>query len=118
MLSVKQGCIKYHFLSLWYDLTWDGTQFSRAIGQHSNHYTQVRYFRLYELIKKLTNAEFGLYIAPTNSKTSVWILLDNFFQEFRSPKLEMRVIHECVLYTNKYGRFTQQSTLGMVKLKI
>ena len=23
MLSVKQGSIKYHFLSLWYDLTWD-----------------------------------------------------------------------------------------------
>ena len=23
MLSVKQGGIKYHFLSLWYDLTWD-----------------------------------------------------------------------------------------------
>ena len=22
MLSVKQGGIKYHFLSLWYDLTW------------------------------------------------------------------------------------------------
>ena len=23
MLSVKQGIIKYHFLSLWYDSTWD-----------------------------------------------------------------------------------------------
>ena len=23
MLSIKQGGIKYHFLSLWYDLTWD-----------------------------------------------------------------------------------------------
>ena len=23
MLSVKQGGIKYHFLSLWYDSTWD-----------------------------------------------------------------------------------------------
>ena len=23
ILSVKQGCIKYHFLSLWYDSTWD-----------------------------------------------------------------------------------------------
>ena len=23
MLSVKQGDIKYHFLSLWYDSTWD-----------------------------------------------------------------------------------------------
>ena len=33
MLSAKQGGIKYHFLSLWYDLTWDWTQVSRAIGE-------------------------------------------------------------------------------------
>ena len=38
MLSVKQGIIKYHFLSLWYDSTWDWTQVSRAIGEHSNIY--------------------------------------------------------------------------------
>ena len=36
MLSVKQGGIKYHFLSLWYDSTWDWTQVSRPIGEHSN----------------------------------------------------------------------------------
>ena len=36
MLSVKQGGIKYHFLSLWYDSTSDWTQLSRAIGEHSN----------------------------------------------------------------------------------
>ena len=36
MLSVKQGGIKYHFLSLWYDSTWDWTQVSWAIGEHSN----------------------------------------------------------------------------------
>ena len=35
MLSVKQGDIKYHFLSLWYDSTWDWTSVSRAIGEHS-----------------------------------------------------------------------------------
>ena len=34
MLSVKQGGIKYHFLSLWYDSTWDWTQVSLAIGEH------------------------------------------------------------------------------------
>ena len=26
MLSVKQDSIKYYFLSLWYDSTWDWTQ--------------------------------------------------------------------------------------------
>ena len=38
MLSVKQGGIKYHFLSLWYDSTWDRIQASRVIGEHSIHY--------------------------------------------------------------------------------
>ena len=34
MLSVKQGNIKYNFMSLWYDSTWDWTPVSRAIGEH------------------------------------------------------------------------------------
>ena len=33
MLSVKQGCIKYHFLSFWYDSTWDWTPVYRTIGK-------------------------------------------------------------------------------------
>ena len=37
LLSVKQGGIKYYFLSLWYDATWDKTQVSRTIGEHSTH---------------------------------------------------------------------------------
>ena len=35
MLSVKQGSIKYYFLSFWYDSTWDWTQVSQAIGVSS-----------------------------------------------------------------------------------
>ena len=38
MLSVKQGGTKYHFLSLWYDSTWDWTQVSQGTDKHSNHY--------------------------------------------------------------------------------
>ena len=41
MLSVKQGSIKYHFLSLWYASTWDWTQISWAIVEYSNHYANV-----------------------------------------------------------------------------
>ena len=37
MLQVKQGGIKYHFLSLWYDLTWDWMPVSRGIGKHYTH---------------------------------------------------------------------------------
>ena len=37
LLSVKQGYIKYHFKSFWYDAIWDWTQVSRTIGEHSTH---------------------------------------------------------------------------------
>ena len=37
MLSVKQGSIKDHFLSLWYDLNWNWTPASRTIGEHPTH---------------------------------------------------------------------------------
>ena len=38
MLNVKQGGIKYHFLSLCYDSTWNWTPVSQTIGEHSTHY--------------------------------------------------------------------------------
>ena len=38
MLSVKQGGIKYYFLSLRYDSTWDWTLISQSFGEHSNQY--------------------------------------------------------------------------------
>ena len=37
MLSAKQGGIKYHFLSFWYDSTWDWTPVFQNIGKHSTH---------------------------------------------------------------------------------
>ena len=43
MLSVKQGAIKYYFLSLWYDATWDSILVSQAIGEHSIHEAKCNY---------------------------------------------------------------------------
>ena len=37
MVIDKQGSIKYHFLSLWYDSTRDWTRIPRAIGEHFNY---------------------------------------------------------------------------------
>ena len=37
MLSVKQGGIKYNFLSFWYEAIWDWTPVSQAIGKGSIH---------------------------------------------------------------------------------
>ena len=46
-----QGGIKYHFLSLWYDSTWDWTPVSGAYVEHSNHYANVRRYIIYVPIK-------------------------------------------------------------------
>ena len=35
MVSVKQGGIRFHFFSLWYDSTWDWTSVTRTIGGHN-----------------------------------------------------------------------------------
>ena len=68
MLSAKQGSIKYHFWSFWYDSTWDWTQVSRAIGEHSKYYAKYK-FKLslgckerYQLFK--TSSTLGTYINP------------------------------------------------------
>ena len=52
MLSVKQEGIKYHFLSLWYDSTWNWTQVSRAIGEHSNRFVNVISNTLFRTIER------------------------------------------------------------------
>ena len=41
MLSVKQGGMKYHFWSFWYDSTWDWTQVSQAIKQKKQKNTTL-----------------------------------------------------------------------------
>ena len=59
MLSVKQGGIKYHFLSLWYDLTWDWTQVSRTIGEHSNSH-QICLTEIYSFLETLNITEYNV----------------------------------------------------------
>ena len=39
MPSFKQRGIKFHFVSLWYDSTWDWTPVFLTIGKHSTHET-------------------------------------------------------------------------------
>ena len=37
ILNIKQGGIKYHFLSFWYGSNQDWTLVSQAIDKHSTH---------------------------------------------------------------------------------
>ena len=61
MLSVKQGSIKCHFLSLWYDSTWDWISVSQAIGEHSTNlvngavlyiYIYIYIYIAFEILKR------------------------------------------------------------------
>ena len=66
MLSVKQGGIKYSFLNLWYDSTWDWTQVSRTIGEHL--------FVLFSMLQTCFSYYFSL-----NYSSLFWF---NFVKEF------------------------------------
>ena len=59
MLSVKQVSNKYHFLSLWYDLTWDWNPISRTIDEY---YTQF-YIPFFEKKFKILIVKYCL-LAP------------------------------------------------------
>ena len=48
MLNVKQGHTKYHFLSLWYDSTWDWTLISWTIDEHSTRLKLERFHASYQ----------------------------------------------------------------------
>ena len=61
MLSFNQRGIKCHFLSLWYDSIWDWTQVSKAIGEHSNHYTKVRYTGMDSILRIFLYSFFSIF---------------------------------------------------------
>ena len=69
MLRVKLGGIEYHFLSLWYDSTWDWTLVSQAIGKHSTHRPLVVNFLSVPEIDvqgQLKNTRFFILIFKTS----------------------------------------------------
>ena len=64
MLSVKQGGIKYHFLNLWYDSTWDWTQVSRVNGEHSHIYIYI-YIYIFNSWNIVCNPVFSAVFCKT-----------------------------------------------------
>ena len=58
----QQGAIKYHFLSLWYDLTWDWTLVSWTISEHSTHYQVIGVVAI----------EKGAFGSPSTKEDSIY----------------------------------------------
>ena len=85
-LSAKKGSIWYHFLSLWYESTWDWILVTQSIDKHSNHNTNwpviyiyiyiVGVFMAYELTCWMASLNFSCAITFTFrliSLAKVWI---------------------------------------------
>ena len=61
MLSVKQDSIKYHFLNLWYDSTWDWTPVSQTIGTQSSVTKLKKHVKDYIYRERLGKLGIELY---------------------------------------------------------
>ena len=82
LLSVKHGGIKYPFLFLWYDSTWDWTPVFQIIGEHS---TTVPIDRSYIIVwdNNLSLKHVSLNMNERNiSQDFLFFLLSSFFNTF------------------------------------
>ena len=114
MLSVKQGSVMYHFLSLWYNSTRNWTQVSRAIGEHSNHYANVNSESSYSLTGYLTKAwEPSLLLLMTfRCRENNWIHTSPLIiraVKCNQPRPGFEVVSLCpypstILFTNPSAR--------------
>ena len=90
MLSVKQGGIKFHFLSLWYDSTWDWTQVSRAIGEHSNHWANQNlsspWLLSWPRLKKPVSPSIGWYLLKENKNKLIDAFPNNINTNINAKK--------------------------------
>ena len=68
MLSVKQGVIKYHFLSLWYDSTWDYFSLYIYISLSLSLYL---YIYIYIYISLSLYFSLSLSLTHTHTRTRV-----------------------------------------------
>ena len=75
-ITVKQEGIKYHFKSLWYNVTWDWTPVSRVIREHSTHWVKLKsnIINIVWQVNKLCVLveECVLNISTKNSLLDIW----------------------------------------------
>ena len=74
MLSVKQGGIKYHFLSFLYDSIWDWATISRTIGEHSTNQANDpvrRHITAYSMTRPVIEPWSSEPLANTNHHANV-----------------------------------------------
>ena len=104
-LSVKQGGIKYYFLSLWYHPTWDWTPSSQTINKHSNHYAYI-YIYIYIYIYRQHFFINTNFVEHNRHFLSTYFLLDPFILPYcfyRIGRELMDVFSIIVYYYQRYN---------------
>ena len=84
MLSVKQGAIKYHFLSLWHDTTGDWTPVSQTIGEHSTHLLNGKENKLIRLGPCLIVLAFEMKLDSTIFRCFLLYILTKILESLKS----------------------------------
>ena len=64
MHSLKQGGIKYHFFTIWYDSTWDWTPVSRTIGEHTHTHTLSLSISLFHTLSLSLSIYIYIWVDP------------------------------------------------------
>ena len=110
MLSVKQGGIKYHFLSLWYDSTWDWTWFPGPLANTTSYIWCNLHIKkiiiiLYWWSFKL--AKFGSN--KYKNKISIEIRFVHFFFGIILYLIEILNFIYCEAFCNVLGNWSHQT---------
>ena len=103
MLSVKQEDIKYHFLSLWYDSTWDWNPVSRTIGKHYTHYANgpiYIYIYIYREREREREREFRSTPFPICRRNSKFKL--PLFSIFKRDQSSLEVVSFSFSFVNSF----------------
>ena len=89
LLSVKQGGIKYHFKSLWYDATWDGTP--RSPGSLANTLPTRPMTRLVYQCKFAYTIYLSIYLS-----ISVWYIYLSIYLSASTNSYRFNALLKCL----------------------
>ena len=75
MLSARQGDTKNHFLSLWYDSTWDWTLGSNIYNTHTHTYTHTDIYIYIYIIQTSFIKDHGIFFSLRSSCEDIQVFL-------------------------------------------
>ena len=108
ILRVKQGGVKYHFLSFRYDSTWDGIPVSRTTSEHSTH---MCFKSIIPIELSLLFHSISIHFDSFNNETwfifKYWIVIVNIFWLFHCLFEKIHLYFTIIIFArNKMSSIT------------